>query len=48
MFIGSGDGLKTCGFAAAPGGVAVSGRAVLLQSRVSRHSYREVRLELPL
>ena len=25
MFIGSGDGLKTCGFAAAPGGVAVSG-----------------------
>jgi outer membrane immunogenic protein len=25
MFIGSGDGLKTCGFAAAPRGVAVSG-----------------------
>ena len=25
MFIGSGEGLKTCGFAAAPGGVAVSG-----------------------
>jgi outer membrane immunogenic protein len=25
MFIGSGDGFTTCGFAAAPGGVAVSG-----------------------
>ena len=46
MFIGSGDGLKTCGFAAAPGGVAVSGGQFCFNHEL--HSYREVRLELPL